>query len=64
MPWEFDLGDDGDAEARCVRYDGTDIFTAVVAAVAIRSAFIDKAAVFLPPLIPIADGAERRFLRQ
>ena len=64
MPWEFDLRDDGDAEVCCVRYDGTDIFTAVVATIAIRSPFVDEVAVLLPPLIPVADGAERSFLRQ
>ena len=64
MPWKLNFGDDGDTEACCVGYDGTDIFTAVVATIAIRSPFVDEAAVLLPPLIPVADGAERRFLRQ
>ena len=64
MSREFDLGDDRDAESGSVVEYGMDVLQAVVAAVAPRGAFVDKAAILLPPLIPVTYCAEGCLLRQ
>ena len=64
MSREFDLGDDRDAEAGSVVEYGMDVLQAVVAAVAPRGAFVDKAAILLPPLVPVTYCAEGGLLRQ
>ena len=64
MSRELDLGDDRDAEAGSVVEYGMDVLQAVVAAVAPRGAFVDKAAILLPPLIPVTYCAEGGLLRQ
>ena len=64
MSREFDLGDDRDAEAGSVVEHGMDVLQAVVAAVAPGGAFVDKAAILLPPLVPVTYSAEGGLLRQ
>ena len=64
MPRELDLRDDRDAETGSVVEHCMDVLQAVVAAIAPRGAFVDKATVLLPPLIPIAYCAEGCLLRQ
>ena len=64
MSREFDLGDDRDAESGSVVEYGMDVLQTVVAAVAPRGAFVDKAAILLPPLIPVTYCAEGCLLRQ
>ena len=64
MSRELDLGDDRDAESGSVVEYGTEVLQAVVAAVAPRGAFVDKAAILLPPLVPVTNCAEGGLLRQ
>ena len=64
MSRELDLGDDRDAEAGSVVKYGMDVLQAVVTAVAPRGAFVDKAAILLPPLVPVTYCAEGSLLRQ
>ena len=64
MARELDLWYHCDPQSVGMTDDTLDLLLSIVATISSWSTFIDEATILLPPLVPIALGAESSLLRQ